>query len=361
LICLNAARQALLDTGLDLPAELSQVLSDTGWIYFRRSELGEAEKYLTQAQGLAERAARLDIISSVYNRLGGVYYHQDHLQEARGFVLKSIAIREEIGDILGVARSYNNLGNLCWKMGSWDEALDHFKRSAELQARLGDEEGIIILNNNLGLLQIDRGYIEEARQYLEEALNRAEHIGQNFNIALANHHISLACNALGEWQDALKYSLRSEALFKTLGEKENLVDVYVNLGVIYLGLEDLPNAAHYGEKALALLAEFAAESETEVKGCAFRLLGDVALAMDEADKAKKLYDQAKLIFNAIGNRLECGRLMMSMARLAAVQSNRVLTKSCLTLAQELFEQLGARLELRKLNALKEELAVEQRE
>ncbi len=357
LVCLGAASRTLLQAGLDSPAELSQILNDTGWIHFRRSNLDEAEKYLAQAQELAEKAARLDVISSIYNRLGGVHYQQDHLKQAHDFVVKSIAIREEIGDILGVARSYNNLGNLCWKLGSWDEALDNFKRSAELQAKLGDEEGIIILNNNLGLLQIDRGYMDEARQYLEDALSRAEQIGHNSYIALTNHHISITFSALGEWQAAVEYGLRSETLFKSLGEKANLVDVYVNLGVIYLGLQDLPKAAYYGEQALALLAEFSAETETEVKGCALRLLGDVALAVRDTDKAKKLYHEAELIFDAVGNRLERGRLLMSLARLAAAQSNRMLAKSCLMLAQKLFEQLGARLDLHKLDALKKDLAL----
>ncbi len=359
LICLDSARQALLNAGPDSPAELSQVLSDTGWIYFRRSDLSEAEKYLKQAQKLAEKAARLDIISSVYNRLGGVYYQQDHFQEAHNFVLKSLAIREEIGDILGVARSHNNLGNLCWKLGAWDAALENFKRSAELQARLGDEEGVITLNNNLALLQIDRGYIDEAGQYLQDALNRAENIGHNFYIALANHHFSITHSALREWKAALEYSLRSEALFKSLGEKANLVDVYVNLGIIYLGLQDLPKAAYYGERALAVLDEFATETETEVKGCALRLLGDIALIIDDTDKAEKLYHQAELIFDAVGNRLERGRLLLSMARLAVAQSDPVLAKSCLTLAQNLFEQLGARLELHNLEMLKADLTLGQ--
>lgn len=334
-------------------------MSDTGWIYFRRSDLSEAEKYLKQAQKLAEKAARLDIISSVYNRLGGVYYQQDHFQEAHNFVLKSLAIREEIGDILGVARSHNNLGNLCWKLGAWDAALENFKRSAELQARLGDEEGVITLNNNLALLQIDRGYIDEAGQYLQDALNRAENIGHNFYIALANHHFSITHSALREWKAALEYSLRSEALFKSLGEKANLVDVYVNLGIIYLGLQDLPKAAYYGERALAVLDEFATETETEVKGCALRLLGDIALIIDDTDKAEKLYHQAELIFDAVGNRLERGRLLLSMARLAVAQSDPVLAKSCLTLAQNLFEQLGARLELHNLEMLKADLTLGQ--
>lgn len=358
LVCLSQASDVLLETGLDSPSELSQILNDTGWIYFRRSNLDEAEKCLLQAQALAEKAARLDLVSSVYNRLGGVYYQKDRLKQASDFVSKSLAIREEIGDILGVARSYNNLGNLGWKLGVWDEALVNFKRSAELQARLGDTEAIIMLNGNLGLLQIDRGYTDEARQYLEEALIQAEQIGHNSQIAISNHHLSLLFSTLGEWPAALEYSLRSEALFKSLGEKANLVDVYVNLGVVYLGLRDLQKATSCAEQALALLAEFGADDETEVKGCALRLLGDAALVARELEAAQKLYQQAELIFESVGNRLERGRLLMSLARLAALQSNRMLVQSCLMLAQELFEQLGARLDLHKLDVLKRELAPE---
>jgi len=49
-------------------------------------------------------------------------------------------------------------------------------------------------------------------------------------------------------------------------------------------------------------------------------------------------------------------MLMSLARLAALQSNRKLSNSYLIVAQELFEQLGARLDLRKLEALKKDLA-----
>ena len=355
LVCLGIARKILLENGLDSPAELSQILNDTGWIYFRRSNLDEAENYLMQAQTLAEKAARLDVVSSVYNRLGGVHYQKDQLKQARIFVAKSISIREEIGDILGVARSYNNLGNLGWKLGDWDEALDNFKRSAELQTRLGDMEGIIMLNGNLGLLQIDRGNTDEARQYLEEALNQAEQIGHNFHIALSNHNLSVLFNALGEWSLALEHSLRSEALLKSLGEKATLVDVFVNKGSIYLGMNDLIKAAQCGESAVSLLAEFTADTDTEVKGTALRLLGDVALAMNNADEAERQYRQAEQIFEATDNHLEHGRLLMRRARLAALKSDRELSKSYLKNAERTFNQLGARLDIQKLDTLEREL------
>ena len=91
-----------------------------------------------------------------------------------------------------------------------------------------------------------------------------------------------------------------------------------------------------------------------------RLLGDVAITSLDLNAAQNLYQQAEHIFETIDNRLERGRLLMSLARLASLQSNRKLSTSCLMLAQKLFEQLGARLDLHKLNVLKKELAAKRK-
>ena len=348
---LDQANNLLGTAGQDSPSSQSQILNDTGWIYFRRGRLDDAERYLIQAQALAEKTTRLDVVSSIYNRLGGVYFQKDRLKEASEFVSKSLALRLEIGDIPGVARSYNNLGLLGWRRGFWDEALKNFKQSAEYQARLGDVEGIIELNSNLGLLQTDRGFPDEARDYLEEALNRAKQIGHVFHVALATHHLSKLYVALGDWQNALEYSLKSEELFKNLGDDEYLVDVYVNLGMIKLWKRDLHGASEYAQMALDVLTKSEPELETEDKGRTLRLFGDIALASDEFHRAKELYQQAESVFITAGNRLESGRLMTSLARLALAESDQPQAESYLLLAKKYFDELGARLEQRKLEAL----------
>jgi len=357
LACLNDARNTLLQEGINSPAEMSQILNDTGWIYFRRGKLDEAEQYLKQAQVLAEKTTRLDVVSSIYNRIGGVYFQKDRLKEASDFTAKSLALRQEIGDILGVARSHNNLGLLGWKRGFWDDALANFKRSAELQSNLGDVEATLELQSNLGLLQIDRGYPEEARKYLDEVWNRAQQIGLNYTIALSNHHLCKLFIALSDWPTALEYSLRSEEIFKSLDDKEYLVDVCVNLGTIYLGMNNLTKAAQYGKQALERLQLSGEHAQTEDKGRALRLLGEVALATGDISGAKNLCHEAEAIFQAADNRLERGRLLISLARIATAESNRMLSKSCLLLAQKLFEQLGARLDLQKLDEIKRQLAL----
>jgi len=352
---LDQANKYLKQSGLDSPSELAQLLNDTGWIHFRRGRMDDAETFLLQAQALAEKTTRLDVISSIYNRMGGVYFQKDRLKEASDFAAKSLTLRQEIGDIPGVARSYNNLGLLGWKRGFWDEALLNFKRSAEYQAKLGDVEGIIELNSNLGLLQIDRGYIDEARGYLEEAWRRAQQIGHGYNIAQTTNYLGKLYIALADWQNALDYGLRSEELIKNLGEEEYLVDVYLNLGSIYLGIHDLSEACRYVQQALDLIQKLSPGTQTEDKGRGLRILGDISLEAGDPERSKEFFNQAETVFNAVANRLERGRLMVSLSRLAKSQDNILLAKSCLMLAHKMFEELGARLDLGRLEELKKNL------
>ena len=350
--CLENAKQVLQQADSNSPAELSQILNDTGWIFIRRGRLDEAENFLVQAQSLAEKTNRLEVISSIYNRLGGVYFQKDLLKEASDFAAKSLSLRKEIGDIPGVARSYNNLGLLSWKRGYWDNALLNFQKSAEYQVNLGDVEGVIELNSNMGLLEIDRGNLDEASKYLEEAWRRAQEIGHGHHIALVSNYLGKLYLAQEDWPRALEYSLNSEKFLENLGDAEFLVDVYVNLATIYLGMRDLKKATSSSEQALSLRQSLTGDVQTEDKGRALLILGDVAQYSGDYQGARAFYLQAERVFKDLGNHLESGRLLISLAHLAFAESKPTLARECLAEAQSLFEQLGAQMDLRKLNSLR---------
>jgi adenylate cyclase len=348
--CMDRATDILKQAGLNSPAELAQILNDTGWMFFRRGRMDEAENYLLQALALAETTRRLDVISSIYNHMGGLYFSRERLKEASEYASKSLALVLEIGDLRTVARLYNNLGLLGWRRGVWDEALENFQRSSEIYAKLGDVVGMIELKGNLGLLQIDRGYPDEARRHLEEAWNSAQKIGHSFNIAVTTHYLAKLYIAQSDWHNALDYSLRSEELFKNQDDEDYLGDVYVNLGSIYLGKKELVTAMRYAELALERLQS--EEANNEDKGRALHLMGDISQASGDYLRAKQLYHEAEEVFNTNANQLERGRLLLSLARLASAQSNQLLAKSSLMLAQKLFEELGARLDMIKLERLR---------
>ena len=146
--------------------------------------------------------------------------------------------------------------------------------------------------------------------------------------------------------------MNSEMLLSSLGDEDFVVDVSVNLSAIYLGMQEFKKSSEYAEQALSLRQRLTGNEQTEDKGRALIVLGDIAQRMGDYQSAKSYYLQADKTFKVVGNHLESGRLLVSMARLAIAESKPILAKECIAEAQVLFEQLGARLDLRKLQTMK---------
>lgn len=352
LACLADAQHVLDDRASPDMVERAHILNDIGWIHFRRGAVEAAEQNLMDARGLAEQTNRYDVIASIYNRLGGVYFQKEQLNQASYFVQKSLALREEIGDIAAVARSYNNLGLLAWKRGQLDKALENFMRSYDLHANLGDIEGIIDLHGNLGLLQLDRGDLESAKKHLEESLAKAKQIGHSFITGTAHMYMGRLYLLTEDWRKSIEFSSLSLQTFQEIGAKDELADVYNNISQAWLGLHDLEQAEKWAEKALLLLKEKdngGTLSITDDRGRALRLLGEIAYLHGIYPRAEKLLKESRSVFITINDQLEEGRTIVSMAHLQAARKDKAGSRILLNEARVIFRQLGAQLDLKRLN------------
>jgi len=354
LLCLAAAQTALEDSAAPLPVERAQILNDLGWTNARRGALELAERYLLQALELVEHSTQYDVIASIYNRLGGVYYQKDELSKAGLYVRKSLVLREEMGDTGAVARSYNNLGLLGWKRGDWDSALDDFQRSVELHANLGDIEGMVELHSNLGLLELDRGNVDAAREHLETSLASAQQIGHVYLVGLTHLNFSRLYVAIEDWHQAMEHSQRGLATFKEIASAEHMADLYTNAGQACLGLGNLEAARKSGEAALELIGQLDSSQPAAPsvnRASALRLLGEAARLRGDYETAAGMLTESADIFAALGNQVEQGRSTVALAQLAAARGDRAGARVRLNEARLIFRQLGARLDLRKLETL----------
>ncbi len=356
--CLKEAQLALDSAPVPLPAERAQIYNDIGWIHFRRGGMEEADQNLSLALSLAEETTAYDVIASIYNRLGGVAYQKGHLDQASNYVRKSLVVREEMGDTVAVARSYSNLGLLGWRKGDWDGALENFRRSAALHATLGDVEGAINVHSNIGLLLTDKGELEEARKHLEEALQGARQIGHSFMEGLCYHHLSRFWLGAREWKKSLDYSNQALLIFTEIKAQEHLVDLYASMGEAWLGLGRPAEARQAGEMGKRLVDEAHqnASGDNEKialpeRGRILRLLGNVALAQGDLEGAAQLLKESASHFTALGNQLELGRSLVSLAALAQKRSDRTAARLHLNEARLIFRHLGAKLDLQSVDNL----------
>ena len=346
--CLRPA-QALLDNGeASFMAERASILSDIGWIYFRRGGLDQAELVLREALALAEAAGQPDVLASVLNRLAGIFFQRDDPSQAAGFLARSLILRENIGDVVGVARSYNNLGLLNWKQGDLAGALSNFNHSFKLQANLGDVEGLIVLHTNMGLIELDLGDLSEAEGHFLDALNSSIQIGHHFHICEARMNLALLGVYSGDWRRALEHGHLGLTGFQELGVSENQLDLYVSMGWAYLGLGDEERLEEVIQQIQERLTDSVEGGPLEGEGRALRLLARIAGQRGELDQARAALEKSAAVFTQVGNPMEHARVLVDMASLLLECGKTVEASMLLDRARETFSRMGARLELERM-------------
>lgn len=357
LVFLGAA-QRLIDGGEEqLFAERASVLSDIGWIHFRRGSIDQAEVGLRQALALAERGGAPDVLASVLNRLAGVFFQRDDPEKATEYLSRSLVLREQIGDVVGVARSYNNLGLLNWKQGDLAGALKNFEHSSKLQSNLGDVEGLIVLRTNMGMIEIDLGELEAAERHFQEALQSATQIGHPFHQCEARMHLALLCIYAGEWRRALEHGQLAMAGFQELGVQENMLDLNVSLGWAYLGLGDYDHLEEITQHISELIKENGEGDPGSGEGRAHRLFGRIALQRGDQEAARAALEKSAAIFAMANNGIERSRVLVDLAGVLAECGDRPGAAQALKEARETFERVGARLDLERLENTARALAL----
>jgi predicted ATPase len=353
---LEAAQKIISESNLAFPVEVAKNLSNTGWINFRRGELDQAEKNLSNALALVATSSQYDVIASIYNRLGGVFYQKDELAQSSYYVRKSLVLREEIGDLGAVARCYNNLGLLAWKQGNWDDALDDFSRSIQLNQNLGDVEAMILLNNNIGLLQTDKGNLDIALEHLNDSLEKSKQVGHITLEGETYLHFSRYYLASEEWEKSLFYSRCALEIFDGIGSQDRLIDLNVSIGEAWFGLRNLEKASEAGQRALGILNDHM-DTTTPSLGYAriLRLMGNIKMVQGDYDAAKRDIKASIDQFTTLKNQLELGRTYYDMALLEQAIGNPAEARIQSREAKFIFRKLGANLDQERLKELSETL------
>lgn len=355
LACLRAAQELLEGSDLDFPAERANILSDMGWIDFRRGALDKAEMTLRDALTLAEAAGQPDVLASVLNRLGGIYFQRDVPEQASRYLARSLVLREQIGDVVAVARSYNNLGLLGWKQGDLVAALENFNHSFELQANLGDVEGLIMLHNNMGLIELDLGNLQAAERHFQEALQSSSQIGHQFHACQARMHLALLNIYAKDWRRALEHGQVGLAGFQEMGVMENQVDLNVTLGLAYLGLDAQEHVDEIVQRINDLLKDSSIKGPTEGEGRAQRFFGLLAITRGDLTAARVALEKSAAVFSQVGTPIERSRVLVDLAELQARSGETQSARQALEDARVIFTRSGIKLELARLKEVEESL------
>jgi DNA-binding NtrC family response regulator/tetratricopeptide (TPR) repeat protein len=189
-------------------------------------------------------------------------------------------------------------------------------RTAELALRRLDplEHGALVarLHNLVGFALYNQSEYPESIAHYERALRLREQLGDDLGVARTQNNMALSFMALGQLAEAESALIESLRRKRTAGDDLSMAASLINLGCVRIEGEDLEGTEDVAAQALEI-ARLRHHPETEAE--ALGLMGDVALARDDAATALELFERNLALCEANGHDTE---RLLTLRRLGGV-------------------------------------------
>lgn len=195
---------------------------------------------------------------------GGLWWfwnRQGFIREGRDWLEKALALPApqplDEAQKRSRATALNGIGSICAELGAFDSAMRYLHEGLALRQEIEDTEGISVVLHNMGLVERSRGEYAEALRLFEDslALTAPQNIG------------SLAMS-------------------------------YTNLGMTALMMYDLPRAANWLERSLAILTP--ADFPWEI-AYTCNVYANVCFEAGQLVRAETLARESQTLFETLGD------------------------------------------------------------
>ena len=282
----------------------ARLLGVLGWLI--GYEIGDHRRgspYAERAVALLERDGDRRELAGALSRLAANYLRAGRWHDRLRCNLRHLEITQSLGDPEGELGARINRGGHYHSLGPIVTAIEHTRRALELAAAAGRAGIRALAHNNMGLILFDAGEDSRARAEIDEAL------------------------ALGE----------------RAGYRRFMPEALITLALLDLRAGDLAAAER---RARSSLDQARAAGAPIAEGIALRILAGILMRTDRAGEADEALAAA---YRAIGDdRYEIARTWVVESKLAAQRGEVARAAELGDRARRLFEELGARLDLARI-------------
>jgi class 3 adenylate cyclase/tetratricopeptide (TPR) repeat protein len=346
------ALHTLIEARDVLPAaadrEQALVLLELGQVYWQQGSYDASRATLLEAAQRAERTGADDARADAYKHLGTVASLSGDTATAIDYYGRSLQLYEARGDVSGQANVLNNIGVVHRKEGRYPQALQAHAKALAIRERIGDPMGIGTSRNNLAQIELARGALEEAEADFSAALSRWSAIGYAAGIALARTGLGITAVRRGDSPRGRRELARAIEEWGQLGSRTYQSETERYLAEAFLPT-DVAAALEWAQRSIATARALQA---ADLEGIALQVLGTVHASRGETADSLTALERSREILRGTSERHEFGRTLASLARgylaLPPDDSRRTDAQPLLAEAEAIFRELGAELDLRRL-------------
>ncbi len=177
--------------------------------YTNISSYGNATKYLTIAQSIAEKNNFFTIQAQALNALGSVYKSNAQHEKAVQYYKKSLAISKEENYLHGIARAAYNLGNVQLsmqpgKVSNVRSSINLILQGLNIVKQLADTQSIIIQSSGLASTYALAKNYDSALIMLNEAEKLIKIKGNEFPLVMHYNQVAKIYNDKKKYAKAIK-------------------------------------------------------------------------------------------------------------------------------------------------------------
>jgi DNA-binding NtrC family response regulator len=263
-----------------------------------------------------------------------------HHGEAREVLVEAYASFLRCGQQRECAEALNRMSYVSFQLGHVDAAIRNSAKGVEIYEQLGDTRNQLAVIQNLCMLQFRVGRLHESIAGYTDIESQIPELGDRST--LIYREMSAIPHALqGDIKAARKIIARCKPFLDDYPRERAIY--FENLGLIDILDGKYSAAEKVLQKGLKLSLEIAPESAliSQIK----RLFGDLYIATEQWDKARKFTDEALQVAEKIGQRVEIAACYRIFAQIAVHDGDADKAREWFVKAIELFQLIGSNYEL----------------
>ncbi|MBD3258964.1 tetratricopeptide repeat protein [candidate division GN15 bacterium] len=335
----EANRSGLTEAGGPAAGE---ILRQVATAYASLTNLSEALKVARMAQAMASADGDTPLLAEVFLTLGGILMDRGDTQEAeRAFRdAESIFRRNDCPE--GQSRALNKLAGLLFRQSQYRNALGVLMNAVELARKLDDTKKLAFMMGNIGRLQTFLGDFVDAEKHLRINVDLSSELGDDLEVARAQLSLGYALMQRADYAAAEAELDKCHGLIAVLNARREEVMYLTYLGELYYRTQRFDDARKVLTKALELAEE--SSSGTSLAARVMRHLAELYIRQGDYRPARRLAARALVVMQKVNDRVEVGALQKIMAQVADVREQADKARKLFQQAIDLLDQSGVRWE-----------------
>lgn len=295
----------------------------------------EARGTMTDGSSAEDLRARVDSLNEAASSL----LKTDPAQ-VLGLVKTAARLARDHGYTLGLARAQLMEGRACVGQGDSDHALPCLEAALYTFRKLGDLAGQCAALESLGRLYLQIGEMPVAEEHLKAALALSREHGDRATEATVLNLLAGVYHRNGAYTRSLDYLHESLKLHRASGNWSGEANLSCNIGVLYISLGQYPEALAHLMRAYALLQDKVQDEQT--KGVVLVNLGYLYLNLNEPHNAVPYFVEALQVAHSRGDRLTQAIATLNLGTAQAQAQQEREAETAFRQALALFKEVQSR-------------------